>query len=121
MLLKLARLSLGRSLPDSKENNTVLHALELLNSKQHQELLQEFIRDNQARVLPYLWRESVVRTVMTRSDMRVAALLAIANALHQVGEACKSHELIIICDKALYISIISPLYAMIFYFYLPHL
>lgn len=88
MLLKLAHLSLGRSLLDTKEN-TIVRSLELLNSKQHQELFQEFVQDNKARILPYLWRESAVRAVITLSDMRSASLLAVANALYQVGESCK--------------------------------
>ncbi|KAF9109230.1 hypothetical protein BGX27_007853 [Mortierella sp. AM989] len=87
-LLKLSRLAIGESLEDLKENHlNYLKALE--RDQDHQELSEEFLKDNTIHNIPYTWRQSVLGTVLNRSDYANGAFIAIANALYQLGDPCR--------------------------------
>ncbi|KAF8966004.1 hypothetical protein BGZ46_000461, partial [Entomortierella lignicola] len=84
-LLKLSRLAIGESLQDPKEN--LLNRLKALErDHRHLELAQEFLKDNIARSLPFTWRQSVLQTVLNRSDYVHGAFIAIANALYNLKD-----------------------------------
>ncbi|KAF9346344.1 hypothetical protein BGX26_002161 [Mortierella sp. AD094] len=84
-LLKLSKLAIGESLEDPKEN--LLNRLKALErDQQHWELAEEFLKDNITRNLPYTWRQSVLRTVLDRSDHAYGAFIATANALYDLKD-----------------------------------
>ncbi|KAG0000087.1 hypothetical protein BGZ79_006327 [Entomortierella chlamydospora] len=84
-LLKLSKLAIGESLEDPKEN--LLNRLKALErDQQHWELAEEFLKDNITRNLPYTWRQSVLRTVLNRSDHACGAIIATANALYNLKD-----------------------------------
>ncbi|KAF9583834.1 hypothetical protein BGW38_008376 [Lunasporangiospora selenospora] len=83
-LLKLARLALGESLLDPKEN--LLNRVKTLETEyRHKELLDEFLKDNITRVLPFTWRQRIMMIVLERSDIVNGVLLAVANAFYRLG------------------------------------
>ncbi|KAF9399594.1 hypothetical protein BGX21_005956 [Mortierella sp. AD011] len=84
-LLKLSKLAIGESLEDPKEN--LLNRLKALErDEQHWELAEEFLKDNITRNLPYTWRQSVLRTVLNRSDHACGAVIATVNALYNLKD-----------------------------------
>ncbi|KAG0366081.1 hypothetical protein BGZ54_005845 [Gamsiella multidivaricata] len=84
-LSKLAKLATGASLADPKEN-LLNHVRRLETEQRYLDLVDEFKKDNSSRLLPYVWRQRLLSNVLNKSDMRSAAILAIANALYHLRE-----------------------------------
>ncbi|KAF9960035.1 hypothetical protein BGZ72_008112 [Mortierella alpina] len=84
-LSKLARLAVGTPLTTTKDN--LLNRVKALETnEQHEDLADEFFKDNKARNLPYAWRQCTLRCLLKRGDMENGTFIAIANALYQLGE-----------------------------------
>ncbi|KAG0015997.1 hypothetical protein BGZ82_001222 [Podila clonocystis] len=84
-LSKLSKLALGVSLGDTKHD--FLQKLKVAEQEhRHKELVQEFIHDNTARILPFSWRQRVVLSVLERSDMENGTMLALTNALYRAAD-----------------------------------
>ncbi|KAG0219649.1 hypothetical protein BGX33_001821 [Mortierella sp. NVP41] len=87
-LLKLAHLAVGDPLPDAQDN--LLNRVKAMEREQrHDELVEEFKRDNVSKTLPYIWRQRLLWNVVNRSDYEDGIFLALYNALYRLGDPCE--------------------------------